>query len=422
MDIAVIGGGAAGMMAACTAAQHGARVTLLERNRFLGVKLNITGKGRCNLTNNCGVRELIAAVPGNGRFLYSAFSGFDTQDVMRFFEEQGVPLKTERGNRVFPESDRAKDVSGALIRCMRQRGVRVVHARALDLPVENGRLAGVEMSDGLIPAARVILATGGVSYPRTGSDGDGHRMARRLGHTVTPLRPSLVPLVSPDPVCGRLEGLSLRNVGLRAERGGKVIYDDFGEMLFTGQGVSGPMVLSASAHLARSGDFDCRLVIDLKPALDREALDKRVLRDFSEAPNRDFSNVLQKLLPQKLIPVVVERSGIDGGQKVNGITRAQRERLCSVVKGLDIPISGPGDFSEAVITAGGVDVSEIDPKTLRSKLVPNLYFAGEIMDVDAYTGGFNLQIAWSTGYKAGMSAALDPEEDGIAHEVCKYSD
>lgn len=421
MKIAVIGGGAAGMMAACTAAQCGAQVSLLERNRSLGIKLNITGKGRCNLTNQCGVRELIAAAPGNGRFLYSSFSGFDAQDAMRFFEEQGVPLKTERGNRVFPESDRAKDISGALIRCMRQREVHVIHARALDLRVENGRIAGVETSDGFIPAERIILATGGVSYPRTGSDGDGHRLARRLGHTVTPLRPSLVSLVSPDPVCGRLEGLSLRNVGLRVERGGKVIYDDFGEMLFTGQGVSGPMVLSASAHLAHSGDFACRLVIDLKPALDRETLDKRVLRDFAEAPNRDFSNALQKLLPQKLIPVIIERSGIDGGQKVNSVTRAQRERLCAVIKGLEIPISGPGSFSEAVVTAGGVTVSEIDPKTLRSKLIPNLYFAGELIDVDAYTGGFNLQIAWSTGYKAGMSAALDPEEDGVTHEVCEHS-
>lgn len=407
MEIVVIGGGAAGMMAACTAAQCGAHVTLLERNAFLGVKLNITGKGRCNLTNNSEVRELVAAVLGNGRFLYSAFSAFDAQDVMRFFEGLGVPLKTERGNRVFPVSDRAKDISGALQRCMRQSGVRVVHTRATGLRTENGAVTGVETQDGLIPAQRVILATGGVSYPRTGSDGDGLRMARKLGHTVTALRPSLVPLVSDSPLCPRLEGLSLRNVGLRIVRDGNVLYEDFGEMLFTGAGLSGPMILSASAHLAHTGDYTCLARIDLKPALDPEALDKRVLRDFSEAHNRNFSNSLQKLLPQKLIPVVVELSGIDGAQKVNSITRAQREGLCRLIKDFAIPVSGPGGFHEAVVTAGGVDVGEIDPRSMRSKRIENLYFAGEMIDVDAYTGGYNLQIAWSTGYKAGMSAALD---------------
>ena len=410
MDVVVIGGGAAGMMAACTAAQYGASVTLLERNAFLGVKLNITGKGRCNLTNNCDVRELISAVPGNGRFLYSAFAGFDAQDTMQFFENLGVSLKTERGNRVFPVSDRAKDISGALRQCLRQCGVQVVHTRALGLRTADGMITGVETADRVIPASGVILATGGVSYPRTGSDGDGHRMARRLGHTVTPLRPSLVPLVSDSPICPRLEGLSLRNVGLRVVREGKMLYEDFGEMLFTGHGMSGPMILSASAHLAHTGDFACTVQIDLKPALDMETLDKRVLRDFSEAPNRNFSNVLQKLLPQKLVPVITDLSGISGEQKVNSITRVQRDALCRLVKGLQIPVSGPGGFDEAVVTAGGVAVAEIDPKSMRSKLVPNLYFAGEIIDVDAYTGGYNLQIAWSTGYKAGMSAALNEGE------------
>ncbi len=412
MDILIIGGGAAGMMAACTAALYGARVTLLERNAFLGVKLNITGKGRCNVTNHCEVRDLIAATPGNGRFLYSAFSGFDAEDAMRFFEEQGVALKTERGSRVFPVSDRAKDISGALRRCMQQRGVRVLHTRAVDLRAADGHILGAETAEGFLAADRVILATGGLSYPRTGSDGDGHRMARKLGHTVTRLRPSLVPLLSDSPVCPRLEGLSLRNVGLRVLQNGKTLYEDFGEMLFTAQGISGPMILSASAHLAQSSDFACRLRIDLKPALDADVLDKRILRDFSEAPNRNFANSLQKLLPQKLIPVIVDLSGIDGGQKVNGITRAQREKLCALIKALEIPVSGPGPFSEAVVTAGGVAISEINPKTLCSKLLPNLYFAGEIIDVDAYTGGFNLQIAWSTGYKAGMSAAIDPKEEG----------
>lgn len=412
MNVAIIGGGAAGMMAACAAAGHGARVTLIERNAFLGVKLNITGKGRCNVTNNCDVRELVASVLGtNGRFLYSCFSGFDAQDTMAFFEELGVALKTERGNRVFPVSDRAKDISGALRHRMNQLGVRIVHARVLDFCVHEGRIAGVRTKDGLLTAQQFILATGGVTYPRTGSDGDGHRLARSLGHTVTELRPSLVPLVSDSDICPQLEGLSLRNVALRVMREKRVLYEDFGEMLFTGQGVSGPMILSASAHLAHSGRYDCTLHIDLKPALDFQALDKRILRDFSEAQNRNFSNCLQKLLPQKLIPVIIRLSGIDAAQKVNSITRAQREALCALIKDVHIPIKGPGSLSEAVVTAGGVALSEVDPKTLRSRRVPNLYFAGEILDADAYTGGFNLQIAWSTGFRAGISAANCSEEE-----------
>ena len=412
-DIIVIGGGAAGMMAALEAARQGAPVTLLERNAFLGVKVNITGKGRCNVTNHCDVRELIASVPGNGRFLYSAFSAFDAQDVMDFFEQLGVPLKVERGNRVFPVSDRAKDITGALQRALRQQKVNIkTNTRVKGITAEAGRVTGVQTEQGLLPAAIVVLATGGISYPRTGSSGDGHRFARQLGHSVTELKPSLVPLLSPDSDCRRLEGLSLRNVALRIVCKGKTLYEDFGEMLFTAHGISGPMVLSASAHLAHQGGFPCEAVVDLKPALDNEALDARILRDFSEASNRNFSNSLQKLLPQKLIPVVIDRSGISAAQKVNSITRAQRERLLGVIKGLKIPLSGLGSYDEAVVTAGGVSVGEIDPKTMRSKTVKGLYFAGEIIDVDAYTGGFNLQIAWSTGHKAGLHAAQQYHEEG----------
>ena len=401
------------MMAALTAAEQGAPVTLLERNGFLGVKVNITGKGRCNVTNRCDVRELIASVPGNGRFLYSAFSAFDLQEVMDFFEQLGVPLKVERGNRVFPISDRAKDITGALQRALRQEKVKIrMHTRARGITAENGSVTGVQTDQGDIPARYVVLATGGVSYPRTGSDGDGHRFARALGHQVTALKPSLVPLLSPDEDCRRLEGLSLRNVALRIMRGGKMLYEDFGEMLFTAHGLSGPIILSASAHLAHSGGFPCVAVIDLKPALDHTSLDARVLRDFSESNNRNFSNSLQKLLPQKLIPVVIARSGIDAAQKVNSITRKQRGQLLDVIKNLRFSISGLGSFDEAVVTAGGVAVNEIDPKTLSSKTVKGLYFAGEIIDVDAYTGGFNLQIAWSTGRKAGLCAAQQYCKEG----------
>lgn len=402
--LVVIGGGAAGMMAAVSAAERGARVTLLEPNERLGKKLNITGKGRCNVTNNADVQTLLANVPRNGKFLYSAFSRFDGRDAMAFFASIGVPLKTERGNRVFPVSDRAFDVSAALERRLKALKVSLVRDRATELEITSGAVTGVRGERGTYPAGAVVLATGGVSYPATGSTGEGHRMAREAGHTVTDLQGSLVPLR--DYGLGReLQGLSLRNVGLAVFEDRKKIYTDFGEMLFTHFGVSGPLVLSASAHMRHFGKKTYRLEIDLKPALDEQALDKRLLRDFEKYANHDFCNALDDLLPQKLIPVAVERSGIPPHQKVHDLTREQRRKLVQGLKHFSVEIAGPCPVTDAIVTSGGIKISEIDPKTMESKLVKGLYFSGEIMDVDAYTGGFNLQIAWATGRAAGQAAA-----------------
>ncbi|WP_419012012.1 NAD(P)/FAD-dependent oxidoreductase [Dysosmobacter sp.] len=402
--LVVVGGGAAGMMAAVSAAERGARVTLLEPNERLGKKLNITGKGRCNVTNNADVQTLLANVPRNGKFLYSAFSRFDGRDAMAFFASIGVPLKTERGNRVFPVSDRAFDVSAALERRLKALKVSLVRDRAVELEITSGAVTGVRGERGTYPAGAVVLATGGVSYPATGSTGEGHRMAREAGHTVTDLQGSLVPLR--DYGLGReLQGLSLRNVGLAVFEDRKKIYTDFGEMLFTHFGVSGPLVLSASAHMRHFGKKTYRLEIDLKPALDEQALDKRLLRDFEKYANHDFCNALDDLLPQKLIPVAVERSGIPPHQKVHDLTREQRRGLVQVLKHFSVEIAGPCPVTDAIVTSGGVKISEIDPKTMESKIVKGLYFSGEIMDVDAYTGGFNLQIAWATGRAAGQAAA-----------------
>ena len=402
--LVVVGGGAAGMMAAVSAAERGARVTLLEPNERLGKKLNITGKGRCNVTNNADVQTLLANVPRNGKFLYSAFSRFDGRDAMAFFASIGVPLKTERGNRVFPVSDRAFDVSAALERRLKALKVSLVRDRAVELEITSGAVTGVRGERGTYPAGAVVLATGGVSYPATGSTGEGHRMAREAGHTVTDLQGSRVPLR--DYGLGReLQGLSLRNVGLAVFEDRKKIYTDFGEMLFTHFGVSGPLVLSASAHMRHFGKKTYRLEIDLKPALDEQALDKRLLRDFEKYANHDFCNALDDLLPQKLIPVAVERSGIPPHQKVHDLTREQRRGLVQVLKHFSVEIAGPCPVTDAIVTSGGVKISEIDPKTMGSKIVKGLYFSGEIMDVDAYTGGFNLQIAWATGRAAGMAAA-----------------
>ena len=402
--LVVVGGGAAGMMAAVSAAERGARVTLLEPNERLGKKLNITGKGRCNVTNNADVQTLLANVPRNGKFLYSAFSRFDGRDAMAFFASIGVPLKTERGNRVFPVSDRAFDVSAALERRLKALRVRLVRDRAVELEIASGAVTGVLGGGGTYPAGAVVLATRGVSYPATGSTGEGHRMAREAGHTVTDLQGSLVPLR--DYGLGReLQGLSLRNVGLAVFEDRKKIYTDFGEMLFTHFGVSGPLVLSASAHMRHFGKKTYRLEIDLKPALDEQALDKRLLRDFEKYANHDFCNALDDLLPQKLIPVAVERSGIPPHQKVHDVTREQRRGLVQVLKHFSVEIAGPCPVTDAIVTSGGVKISEIDPKTMESKIVKGLYFSGEIMDVDAYTGGFNLQIAWATGRAAGQAAA-----------------
>ena len=407
MKIIIIGGGAAGMMAACAAAEQGAKVILIERNSMLGMKLNITGKGRCNLTNNSTADELIKNTLTNGRFLHSAFAAFSVPDTMAFFAKIGVPLKTERGKRVFPVSDRSRDVSGALKTHMHRLGVEVLQHRVRSIVAENNAVTGVMLQSGEVLAAdRVILATGGRSYPKTGSEGDGYRMAQALGHTVTDLRPSLVPLLTEEHTPAQMEGLSLKNVSLTIQKNGKKVFSDFGEMVFTAKGFSGPLILSASAHLnGKKHTYPYEAFIDLKPALDRETLDKRLLRDFAENSNRDFSNALSQLLPAKMIPVMVELSGIPARQKVNTITRAQREKLCTLLKAMPFTVVAAGSWDEAVVTAGGISVKEIDPKTMASKLVSGLYFAGEIMDVDAYTGGFNLQIAWSTGHCAGLAAA-----------------
>lgn len=402
--IVVIGGGAAGMMAAISAAERGASVTLLEPNERLGKKLNITGKGRCNLTNNAGLEELLANIPRNGKFLYSAFSRFSAQDSMAFFEDLGVPLKTERGNRVFPVSGRAFDVSAALERRLKKLRVRLVRDRAKRLEIADGAVRGVLGEAERYPAEAVILATGGVSYPATGSTGEGHRMAAEAGHTVTPLRGSLVPLR--DFGAGKaLQGLSLRNVGLTVFENSKRIYADFGELVFTHFGLSGPLVLSASAHMRRFGERAYHLEIDLKPALDEQALDRRLLSDFEKYRNQDFCNALDDLLPKKLIPEVIRASEINPRRKVHDVTKEQRRGLLQILKHFPVAIAGPCPVTDAIVTSGGVKVREIDPASMASRLVQGLYFAGEIIDVDAYTGGFNLQIAWSTGRAAGIAAA-----------------
>ena len=405
VQIVVAGAGAAGMMAAVTAARQGAKVVLIEPNEKVGRKLYITGKGRCNVTNDCRVDRLLSSVPRNGKFLYSAFSRFSPQDTIAFFEKLGVPLKVERGNRVFPQSDRAADVIDALWKELRRCRVELRQDRVTEVAVSGGRVSGVKLEKaGLVNCEAVLLATGGASYPRTGSTGDGYRIAEALGHTITPIRGSLVPLESEDRACSQLQGLSLRNVVLRMKnQRGKTVYQEQGELLFTHFGLSGPLVLSASAHMDFARDRYAAH-IDLKPALDEEKLDARLLRDFGERANQDVSNALGALVPRSMIPVMAERTGIDGQTKVRDIRREQRRRLLDALKDFTVDISGPRPVEEAIVTAGGVKVSQVDPKTMQSKLVQGLYFAGELLDVDGYTGGFNLQIAWSTGYAAGLAA------------------
>ena len=417
--IVVIGGGAAGMMAAISAAEQGADVTLLEPNERLGKKLNITGKGRCNVTNNADLPGLLANVPRNGRCLYSAFSRFDGRDAMAFFEQLGVPLKTERGNRVFPVSDRAFDVSAALERRLRALKVSIVRDRARSVDAESGAVRGAAGEARRYPAEAVILATGGVSYPATGSTGDGYRMAAEMGHTIMPPAGSLVPLqaiVAPGIPCVRLQGLSLRNVGLSVFENQKKIDTDFGELLFTHFGVSGPLILSASAHMRHFDKKRYRLEIDLKPALDEHQLDRRLVSDFTKYANHDFCNALDDLLPQKLIPVAVTLSGVPERETVHDLTRLQRQALLRVIKHFPVEITAPCPVEDAIVTSGGVKVSEVNPTTMESKLVKGLYFAGEILDADAYTGGFNLQIAWATGRAAGQAAALEKGEADREHE------
>ena len=399
-DGIVIGGGPAGMFAAITAARKGQRVLLLERNERLGKKLLITGKGRCNVTNDCDAKEVLQNVPRNGRFLYSAMAACPPEKVMGFFEDSGCTLKTERGNRVFPVSDRSVSVLDALQRELRSSGVTVQTGRATRILTENGAISGVKVGNQQISSDWVILATGGLSYPTTGSTGDGYAMARELGHTVTPTEGSLVPLEA-DADCSEMQGLSLRNVSVKLlDAKGKTLFSDFGELLFTHFGVSGPTVLSASAHLKGEG---CRLVIDLKPALDEGKLNDRILRDLQMYKNRSMENALTDLLPRSMIPVVLNRLEIDPAMQANSLNKQQRRGLVELLKAFPVQIKGKRPVSEAIITSGGIKISEIDPKTMMSKLVQGLYFAGEIIDCDAYTGGFNLQIAWATAYAAGMS-------------------
>ena len=406
-EVVVIGGGAAGVMAACAAAEQGRSVTLLEKNERIGRKVLITGKGRCNVTNaTYTVEELLDNIPVNPRFLYSAFHCFMPADTMELFESLGVPLKVERGNRVFPVSDKAVDIVDALDRYLRTNGVRRVTATAEELLVEDGAISGVRTKErGDLAADAVVLATGGLSYPRTGSTGDGYRMANAVGHTVTELIPSLVPMTSEDPSCGEMQGLSLRNVGVRVRElsADRIVFSDFGEMLFTHFGVSGPVVLSASSHLHSLKAGEYVLEIDLKPALSDEQLEARLLRDFDAYSNKDFRNALGDLLPRSMIPVFVRKTGVDPYKKVNQITREERRDILSTLRRFTIPLSGFRPVEEAIVTSGGVNVKEVDPKTMESKLVRGLFFAGEVLDVDAYTGGFNLQIAFSTGRLAGLS-------------------
>ncbi len=405
LKIVVIGGGAAGLLAAGTAVRQGASVTVAEHMPRVARKVMITGKGRCNVTNRCNRDELMAAVTKNGRFLYSAFSAFSPEDTISLFEGLGVPLKTERGNRVFPQSDRAVDIVDALKKYA--DGAKIITAEATEIVCENGAVRAVQLENGdEIPCDRAIIATGGCSYPLTGSTGDGYRIAAALGHTVTECEGSLVPLCCEEGFCSILQGLSLKNVELKICKSGakKPVFCDFGEMLFTHFGISGPLVLSASAHLKNIKSDQYTAHIDLKPALDAQTLDARLLKDFKKYGSRDLVNSLDDLLPKKLISVVIRASGIPPHKKVSEITRDERAAIVAVLKSLTLHITEKRPVEEAIVTSGGISVKEIDPSTMQSRLVKGLYFAGEVIDVDAYTGGFNLQIAFSTGYLAGTSA------------------
>ncbi|MBR5021894.1 MAG: NAD(P)/FAD-dependent oxidoreductase [Oscillospiraceae bacterium] len=400
-DVIVIGGGPAGMFSAITAAEQGLRVLLLEANDRLGKKLLITGKGRCNVTNDCAAQEILQNVTRNGRFLYSAMENCPPSSVMAFFEGHGCPLKTERGNRVFPESDKSASILECLRNVMHRLNVKVQTARAQEILTENGNVTSVKTTAGIFSASAVVLATGGVSYPTTGSTGDGYAMAKALGHTVIAPEGSLVPLETAGNICQRMQGLSLRNVAVKLlDAKGKTLYKDFGELLFTHFGVSGPTALSASAHMKGEG---YRLVIDLKPALDENKLNDRILRDLEVYKNRAMENALTDLLPRSMIPVVLDILSVPACLEANSFTKQQRRALVELLKGFSVEIVGKRPVAEAIITSGGIKVSEINPKTMESKLIPGLYFAGEIIDCDAYTGGFNLQIAWATAYTAGIS-------------------
>ncbi len=415
MKVIVVGGGPSGMLAAISAAQNENNVIILERNKFLGKKILVTGKGRCNVTSSIDIEDFIKNIPGNGKFLYSSFQNFTNIDIVKLLESNGIKLKEERGNRYFPVSDKAEDVRACLENQVRKyKNIQVkTNSRVVKILSENEEVIGVQLESGeKIMASKVIVATGGNSYAGTGSTGDGYKMAKEVGHTIEKIRGSLVPLTSNNDLCRQMQGLSLKNVKIeiKDKEKNKKIYDDFGEMLFTHFGVSGPTILSGSAHLLRYKDIDrllkeekIILSIDLKPALSEEELDKRILRDFEEFKNKEFKNSLDKLLPKKMIDVIVDLSKISFSKKVNEITKDERLNLVRLLKRFEIVIDGFRSVEEAIVTAGGVSTKEINPKTMESKIVKGLYFAGEVIDVDAYTGGFNLQIAYSTGYTAGLN-------------------
>ncbi len=423
MKVAVIGGGPAGMMAAISASKKGNEVYLIEKNGRLGKKLLITGKGRCNITSSLDIKDFIQNIPGNGKFLYSAFDNYTNNDIINFLKEHGVGVKEERGNRIFPVSDKSMDVLNAFEKELKKKNVKIkLNTRVVGIDTENGRVESLtsENENGQLKkltADKIILATGGKTYSSTGSTGDGYEIAQKLGHTVTKIRPSLVPLTATGKslnICKDLQGLSLKNVGIKLidSTKNKVIYEDFGEMLFTHFGVSGPTILSASAHLLRYKNIDellqnnkINLVIDFKPALQIEKLDARIQRDFAEEKNKEYKNSLNNLLPQKLINTIVELSQINPNKQVNEVTREERINLAKLLKNFTITISGFRPIEEGIVTSGGISIKEINPKTMESKIVEGLYFAGEVIDVDAYTGGFNLQIAYSTGYTAGSEEA-----------------
>lgn len=406
-NVVVIGGGASGLMAAGTAAYYGANVTLLEKNSRTGRKILVTGKGRCNITNNCDKDTFIANVPTNPRFLYSAINNFDCQDTIDFFNDLGLETKTERGNRVFPVSDKAMDVADTLYTFSKHNGVKIIESTAKVILTSEGKVSGVLDTKGnKYDADCVIIATGGMSYPGTGSTGDGYKLAKTVGHTITEIKPSLVGLISSDEFCKELQGLSLKNVNLTAYENGKEIFSEQGEMLFTHQGVSGPLVLSASSHMRNFDKKSYKISIDLKPALSEEKLDLRLQKDFSEHKNNQINNSLGKLLPKKIIPVVLKMWGIDPTKKCNSITKEERQELNKILKNFTVKIKSLGSIKEAIITSGGVSTKEISPKTMESKILSGLFFCGEVIDVDAYTGGFNLQIAFSTGRLAGYYSAI----------------
>ena len=402
-DVIIVGGGASGSIAGITSARLGKTVCIIEKNGYIGKKINITGKGRCNVTNNCSNNELMHNIPRNPKFLYSAFSKFSAQDTINFFEDLGVPLKTERGNRVFPVSDKAMDISKALEREPKRCGVPIIKQNVVELIVQDSVCLGVKTDGGDYYGNSVLIATGGKSYMATGSTGDGYTFAQSVGHTINKLVPSLVPLVVQEKYCSDMMGLSLKNVKLNLYDGEKCIYSELGEMLFTHFGVSGPLVLSASSHIDKMQPNRYRILIDLKPALSVEALDKRIQRDFSESINKDYINSLGKLLPTKMIPVFAKLSKVPFSTKVNQITKEQRSEIVSLMKGFPITIKDFRPLNEAIVTSGGVSIKEVNPKTMQSKLIQGLYFSGEVLDVDAYTGGFNLQIAFATGYVAGVN-------------------